>query len=370
MYEPALSTDLKFLLPGDSLTVFSHKSFPEQFEFVLHYVDRASGELKSVIAPHQSRLRALLAISRPSSSAARAGGSHYHQVTFTAPSNGKTSLSGFVGSFYKKAGLLELCAEQERSASAGNASPTFNVDFSFSNSTSTTSSSSNSLRRNTSAPTTPANGSPRSESPTSSSDEIAMPFASSSLLTSSFSSSSLHSLDAASLKTTSASRRHIIPVAMSFRTRITSNGKETTHSSPLFVICDSISQVDLSLCRTFKKLLPETYPLPTNQINAELPAKPIKKASAASSRSASDTLKKERSEKVDKTEKAEKTVVAEQKEEKTAEKSDKKSSEKKQRKRKSSKKEESSATTQVLPARCNTEVPAAETSRFHVLKFW
>lgn len=380
MYEPITSTDLKFLLPGDSLTVFSHKSFPEQFEFVLHYVDKASGEWKSVIAPHQSRLRAFLSISRPAaSSASRNGSSLYHQVTFSAPATGKSTFSGFGGSFYKKAGLLELCAEQER---LDNTSTT-NVDFSFGSAPLTASLSNNALKRNTSAPTTPAGGSPRNlASPAASSDEVksTTPFLSSALLTSSFSSGSLTALSAAAQK--AASTKRLIPVAISFRTRVTSAGKESIHSSPLFVICDNIHQVDLLLCRTIKKYIPETYPLPGTAINAELPPKPVSKKSTRTEG------KKEKAEKVEKVEKVEKIEkVAEKPIDKAAEKAEKKAAEKaekkaeKKAKRDSSSRskspspkddsETSSASASILPARCNTEAPVVETSRFHgLLKFW
>lgn len=377
MYEPITSTDLKFLLPGDSLTVFSHKSFPEQFEFVLHYVDKASGEWKSVIAPHQSRLRAFLSISRPAaSSASRNGGSLYHQVTFSAPATGKNTFSGFGGSFYKKAGLLELLAEQERL----DTTTTTNVDFSFGSAPLSSSQSNNALKRNTSAPTTPAGGSPRNlASPAASSDEVKSntAFLSSALLTSSFSSGSLTALSAAAQKAAGAKR--LIPVAISFRTRVVSAGKESIHSSPLFVICDNIHQVDLLLCRTIKKYIPETYPLPGTAINAELPPKPVSKKSTRTD------AKKEKVEKVEKTEKVEKVAekpldkAAEKAEKKAAEKAEKKAEKKAKRDSSSRSKspspkddsETSSASASILPARCNTEAPVVETSRFHgLLKFW
>ena len=364
MYEESPSTDLKFLLPGDFLTVYSHKSFPEQFEFVLHYVDKESGEWKSVIAPHQSRLRAFLTISRP------ARGDQYHQVTFTAPSTGKSTFSGFGGSFYKKAGILELCAEAERLDKTN----TTNVDFSFSTAPLISSQSSSNLKRNTSAPTTPAGGSPRNlASPAISSDEVKnSTFVSSALLTSSFSTGSLTALSAAAQKAATAKR--IIPVAISFRTRVTSAGKESVHSSPLFVICDNIHQVDLLLCRTVKKFIPETYPLPGNTINAELPPKPIsKKVSRAES-------KKEKVEKVEKVEKTDKPAEKplDKAAEKAAEKADKKAEKKRKRDSSSRSKSpspkddsEASESAAALPGRTNVVAPVVETSRFHgLLKFW
>jgi len=323
MYELVPSRDLKFLLPGDSLTVFSHKSFPEQFEFTMHYVDKHSGELKSVVAPHQSRLRAHLSVARPPGPLRGSVSGPYNQVTFTAPSTGKISFSGFSGSFFKKAGVLELLPELTTVEVP--ASRALTPDHSPLPSPASTT---NILKKRSSAPSTPTLGSPRngaSSQVAGGSDEIVSSahhaaFFSSPHLSSAFSTSELNSSSAGAFFATSGSAssatkalnkpvKRLMPVALSFRTKITSNGVETIYNSPLFVLCETVDQVDLKVCRVFRHAMLETYPAPPSAADDALPAPRVSASSKKALRSEKVDAKAEKVDpKAEKTEKSEKTT--------------------------------------------------------------
>lgn len=298
MYESVPSTDIRFLLPGDTLSVYSHRTFAEEFEFTMHYIEKSTGELKSTLAPHQSKLRANLNVSRPSGALISSVQGPYHLITFTAPVvSSRNPFSSFTGSTFRKYGALQAPLTS-RSASAKLEKTSALASLSNTVSSSRDSSplehpqpSRSSLRSNLSAPSSPGSTSPEPGSSPVSADSI---------LNSFFSPPSSNDLTRTS-PVLSTSHQEFIPVGLSFRTKTISNGEEHYAYSPLFLICDSVDQVNMRVCQVFKKAVGETYPFPSAQATnaAEKPQKRERETKA------SKADKKSKEEKVDgKTEKS------------------------------------------------------------------